>query len=85
MTLTWAIAVPIGVVIRALVLHRAADENQVAFAIVTLVVTLMFLSAWRALAMRMRVGGQRSAAMYDTRSDTGSDVKSDSGVRGPEG
>lgn len=54
MIVTWAIAVPIGVAIRAVALHRAADEHQVAFAIVALLVTLVFLSAWRALASRLR-------------------------------
>jgi hypothetical protein len=53
MAVTWAIAVPIGVAIRAVALHRAADEHQVAFAIVTLLVTLAFLSAWRAVASRI--------------------------------
>lgn len=54
MIVTWAIAVPVGVAIRAIALHRAADEHQVAFAIVALVVTLVFLSAWRAIASRLR-------------------------------
>jgi DUF3054 family protein len=53
MIVTWAIAVPVGVAIRAVALHRAADEHQVAFAIVTLLVTLVFLSAWRAIASRI--------------------------------
>lgn len=47
--ITWAIAVPIGVAIRAVALHRSADESQVAFAIVTLLVTLVFLLAARAI------------------------------------
>ena len=54
MIVTWAIAVPVGVAIRAVALHRAADEHQVAFAIVALIVTLVFLSAWRAIASRLR-------------------------------
>jgi hypothetical protein len=54
MILTWAIAIPIGVAIRGVALHRAADEQQIAFAIVTLVVTLVFLSAWRAITARLR-------------------------------
>jgi DUF3054 family protein len=54
MMVTWAIAVPVGVAIRAVALHRAADEHQVAFAIVALLVTLVFLSAWRAIASRIR-------------------------------
>ena len=53
MIATWAIAVPVGVAIRGVALHRAADEHQVAFAIVALLVTLVFLSAWRAIASRL--------------------------------
>jgi DUF3054 family protein len=52
--ITWAIAVPGGVAIRAVALHRAASGSQVTFGIVTLVVTLVFLSAWRAVASRLR-------------------------------
>lgn len=48
--LTWAIAIPIGVVIRAIALDRPADGSQLAFAIVALTVTLVFLLAWRGLA-----------------------------------
>lgn len=81
MILTWAIAVPIGVAIRAIALSRAADEHQVAFAIVTLVVTFVFLSAWRAIATSTKLGDRRSPTMYDIRSDTKSDVKSDNAVR----
>jgi len=51
---TWAIAVPVGVAIRGVALHRAASGSQVTFGIVTLLVTLTFLSAWRAVASRLR-------------------------------
>src|SRR5207253_7726514 len=44
---TWIIAVPVGVAIRAVLLHRSANESQVAFGIVALVVTLGLLLAWR--------------------------------------
>ena len=58
MLITWVIAVPVGVVIRAIALKRAADESQIAFAIITLIVTLAFLSGWRAFASRIKVGEQ---------------------------
>ena len=47
---TWAISVPVGVAIRGVVLHRDADGSQVAFGVVTLIVTLVFLLAWRGIA-----------------------------------
>jgi Protein of unknown function (DUF3054) len=50
---TWAIAVPAGVAIRAIALHRSADEHQVAFGIVTLIVTGLFLFGWRAIASKI--------------------------------
>lgn len=48
--ITWAIAVPAGVAIRAIVLHRPADGSQVTFGIVTMIVTLVLLLAWRGIA-----------------------------------
>ena len=47
---TWAIAVPIGVAIRAIALHRAADDSQITFGIVAMIATLVFLLAWRGIA-----------------------------------
>src|SRR5688572_3617237 len=47
---SWALAVPIGVAIRAALLHWAADGSRVTFGIVTLAVTLAFLAAWRGAA-----------------------------------
>ncbi|MGH2785094.1 MAG: DUF3054 domain-containing protein [Actinomycetota bacterium] len=47
---TWAIAVPAGVVIRAIALDRPADGSQVTFGIVTMIATLVLLLAWRGLA-----------------------------------
>ena len=47
---TLVIAVPIGVAIRAIALHRAADDSQVTFGIVAMIATLVFLLAWRGLA-----------------------------------
>ena len=49
MLATWAIAVPAGVAIRAVALHRAADESQVAFGIVALIATLVLLTVWRGI------------------------------------
>jgi hypothetical protein len=50
MLITWAIAVPVGVAIRAIVLSRPADGSQVVFGIVTMTVTLVLLLGWRAIA-----------------------------------
>lgn len=55
MIITWAFAVPVGVAIRAIVLHRNADENQVAFGLVTMIVTLVFLSVWRFVATKLKL------------------------------
>ncbi|MGH2728374.1 MAG: DUF3054 domain-containing protein [Actinomycetota bacterium] len=48
--LTWVVAVPFGVVIRAIVLDRPADGSQVTFGIVAMIATLVLLLAWRRLA-----------------------------------
>jgi hypothetical protein len=50
MLITWVIAVPVGVVIRAIVLSRPADGSQIVFAIVTMTVTLVLLLGWRSIA-----------------------------------
>ncbi len=50
MLITWAIAVPAGVAIRAIVLSRPADGSQVVFGIVTMTVTVVLLLGWRAIA-----------------------------------
>ena len=50
MLVTWVIAVPVGVAIRAIVLNRPADGSQIVFGVVTMTVTLVLLLAWRALA-----------------------------------
>ena len=47
---TWAIAVPVAVTIRALILHHTVVSKQISFGIVALVVTLAFLLGWRYLA-----------------------------------
>ena len=58
MVATWAIAVPSGVAIRAVWLHRSASSKQIAFGIVALLSTLVLLSAWRLIASRL--GGVRN-------------------------
>lgn len=47
--ITWVIAVPVGVAIRAIVLSRPADGSQIVFGIVTMTVTLVLLLGWRAI------------------------------------
>lgn len=54
----WLIGIPAGVLLRALVLGRELDVEQLEFLGVTLVVTLVLLLAWRGaegLARRRRV------------------------------
>jgi hypothetical protein len=46
---TWVIAVPVGVAIRAIALSRPADGSQIVFGIVTMTVTLVLLLGWRAI------------------------------------
>ena len=47
--LTWAIGVPLGVVIRAVALGRSASGREAAFLVVTLVFTGLFVLAARGL------------------------------------
>ncbi len=51
--LTWAVGVPVGVVLRALVLGRAFDGREAAFLGVALTFTLLFVLALR-LAVSFR-------------------------------
>jgi hypothetical protein len=44
---TWAAAIPLGVVLRGLVLGRSPDGDQLAFLIVTLVFSLIFILGLR--------------------------------------
>jgi TRAP-type uncharacterized transport system fused permease subunit len=53
---TWALAVPLGVLLRALVLGRDLDGGQAAFLATTLVFTLLFLAAVRYGVRRAREG-----------------------------
>jgi Protein of unknown function (DUF3054) len=47
---TWVIAVPVGVAIRAIALHRPADDSQITFGFVAMIATLVFVLGWRGLA-----------------------------------
>jgi hypothetical protein len=58
--LTWAVAVPLGVLLRALVLGRDLDGSQLAFLTTTLVFTLLFLGGLRLAAGRLRQGPRRN-------------------------
>jgi hypothetical protein len=49
MIATWALAVPLGVAIRAALLHRGADGSQLTFFLVAAAATLLLLLAWRAI------------------------------------
>ena len=46
--LTWIVGVPLGILIRALVLGRDFDGDQAVFLGITLAFTLLFVLAWRA-------------------------------------
>ena len=53
--LTWIVGVPLGILVRALVLGRELDGDQLVFLAISLVFTLLFVLAWRtafALAAR---------------------------------
>lgn len=59
MLITWVIAVPVGVVIRAIALNRDADGSQITFGIVTMTVTLVLLLTWRGLFSAFRGRARR--------------------------
>ena len=46
--LTWAIGIPLGVIIRGIALGRHADGKQAAFLVTTMVFTLVLVLAFRA-------------------------------------
>jgi len=54
LVLTWAIAVPVAVTIRALILHHTVISKQISFGIVALVITLAFLLSWRLVLKLIR-------------------------------
>jgi hypothetical protein len=47
--ITWVIAVPVGVAIRAIALQRSADDSQVTFGVVAMIATLVLLLLWRGI------------------------------------
>jgi hypothetical protein len=49
----WAIAIPLGWLVRALVLGKSFDGGQLAFLVVTLTFSLVFLVALRLVALRV--------------------------------
>lgn len=54
--LTWAVGVPVGVLVRAAVLGRLDEPRQLAFLATTLVLTLVFVLGARALVALSRRG-----------------------------
>ena len=52
--LAWAVGVPLGVVLRALVLGRAFDGREATFLAVSLVFTLLFVLALRLALAQLR-------------------------------
>ena len=46
--LTWIVGVPLGILVRALVLGRDPDGDQAVFLGISLAFTLLFVLAWRA-------------------------------------
>jgi lysylphosphatidylglycerol synthetase-like protein (DUF2156 family) len=58
---TWIVAVPLGVLVRALALGRAFDRHEAAFLATTLVFTLLFVAIARAGVrfLRIRAAGAR--------------------------
>lgn len=54
--LTWAIGIPVGVLLRAAVLGRLDEPRQLAFLLTTLVLSLVFVLSARALVALSRRG-----------------------------
>jgi hypothetical protein len=52
--LAWVVGVPLGVVLRALVLGRALDGREATFLLVSLVFTLVFVLALRVTLAQLR-------------------------------
>jgi hypothetical protein len=55
--LTWAIGIPLGVVIRGIALGRHVDGMQAAFLVTTMVFTLVLVLAFRAAGTRIAARG----------------------------
>ena len=60
---TWAVAVPVGVAIRGIVLGRSLDGDQLAFLVVALTFSLLFVLGFRGVlaAVVGRTGGRPHA------------------------
>jgi hypothetical protein len=54
--LTWAVGIPLGVLVRAAVLGRLDEPRQLAFLITTLILSLVFVLGARALVALTRRG-----------------------------
>jgi len=55
--LTWAVGIPVGVLVRAAALGRLDEPRQLAFLVTTLVLSLVFVLAARALVTAATRGG----------------------------
>ncbi len=55
--LTWAVGIPVGVLVRAALLGRLDEPRQLAFLLTTLVLSLLFVLAARALVALAHRGG----------------------------
>jgi hypothetical protein len=64
--LAWLLGVPVGVVIRALILHRHFGRTFFTFLGVTMGVALVLLLAWRAIAAVL-VRAETSSALREER------------------
>lgn len=57
--LTWAVGIPLGVLVRAAALGRLDEPRQLAFLVTTLILSIVFVVAARALvALAARYGGR---------------------------
>jgi len=54
--LTWAVGIPVGILVRAAVLGRLDEPRQLAFLITTLILSLVFVLGARALVALARRG-----------------------------
>ena len=59
LVLTWAVGIPVGVLARAAALGRLDEPRQLAFLVTTLVLSLLFVLAARALVAALSTYGAR--------------------------
>lgn len=57
----WALGVAVGVLVRAILLGRSLDRDQLQFLAVALAMTLVLLAAWRGAEHAMRRSGRGAA------------------------